>query len=89
MYRFGPNELGIPAGLMAAAAVGTTLWFLTVRDRHHERVAAGVCPRCGFGLSRYEETPRPGALDQGIRGWRCDACGLEGAEPLTPARPGP
>ncbi len=86
MSRFGPDALGPAAGLMAAAAVGITLWFWSARDTHRDSLEAGVCPRCAAPIDRFEEAPRPGALARGLRSWRCASCGLEETQPLTAAR---
>ncbi len=86
MRLLGPDALGPGAGVMLAAAVGITLWRWSVRDAHRETVAAGTCPRCAAAITPFEERPRPGALARGLRGWRCDNCGLEHSEPLTAAR---
>jgi len=86
MHRIGPDPLAVPAGIMIATAVGVTLWRWSARDAHRETLAAGTCPRCYALVTRFEERPRPGALAHGLQGWRCENCGLEEAEPLTPPR---
>lgn len=86
MSRFGPDALGPAAGVMIAAGVGVSLWLWSARDAHHESVAAGICPRCQSSIVRFEEAPRPGALSDGLSGWRCGSCGIEEAQPLTPER---
>lgn len=86
MSRFGPDALGPAAGAMLAAAVAVTLWRWSVRDTHREAVDAGACPRCAASITRFEETPRPGALARGLEGWRCENCGLEEVGPLTSER---
>lgn len=86
MSRFGPDALGPAAGVMLAAAVGVTLWLWSVRDVHRETLEAGICPRCDALLAHLEESPRPGALAQGLESWRCERCGLEEARSLTSTR---
>ncbi len=83
MSWLGPDTLGPPAGVMLATAVGVTLWRWAARDSHHETIEAGACPRCAAPITRFEEPSRPGALVDGLRGCRCDNCGLEDSEPLT------
>ena len=81
----GPDALGAPAGVIIATTVAVTLWRWSIRDAHRLSVAGGTCPRCTGPISTFEEQPRPGALDRGLRGWHCNSCGLEEFEPLTPA----